>query len=273
MGSVCNGLALHGGFRPFCGTFLVFADYMRPAIRLAALMRAKVVYVFTHDSIGVGEDGPTHQPVEHLASLRAIPGLTVLRPGDGLETAEAWRVALTCEGPAALVLTRQDLPAIDRARFAPASGVADGGYVLAEAEGGAPDVVLIGTGSEVSLCLQAREVLLRRGVRARVVSMPSWERFAALPEARRTQVLGEGLPRLAVEAASSFGWARWVGDRGDVVSLDHYGASAPGPRLFQEFGFTPDAVAARAETLVSPARLVLRVAGTSPSDRSAGSDG
>ena len=249
MASICNGLALHGGFRPYCGTFLVFADYMRPAIRLAALMRARVVYVFTHDSIGLGEDGPTHQPVEHLASLRAIPGLTVLRPGDGAETAEAWRVALTCDGPAALVLTRQDLPWIDRTRCAPAAGVASGGYVLLDADG-PPDLVLIGTGSETSLCLAVRERLSARGIRARVVSLPCWELFAALPERERARVLPEGVPRLAVEAASSFGWARWVGDRGDVVSLDHFGASAPAPRLFSEFGFSPEAVAARAEALV-----------------------
>ena len=256
MASICTGMSLHGGFRPYCGTFLVFADYMRPAIRLAALLRAKVVYVFTHDSIGVGEDGPTHQPVEQLASLRAIPGLTVLRPGDGAETAEAWRVALETDGPVALILTRQDLPAIDRTRCAPASGVAAGGYVLLDPDGGTPDLVLVGTGSETSLCLAAQEVLAARGVRARVVSLPCWERFAARPEAERARVLPDGVPRLAVEAASSFGWARWVGDRGDVVSLDHFGASAPAPRLFAEFGFTPDAVAARAQVLLARSATV-----------------
>jgi transketolase len=241
MGSVLNGMALHGGWRPFGATFLIFSDYMKPAIRLAALMRLPVVYVFTHDSIGVGEDGPTHQPIEQLAGLRAIPGLCVLRPGDANETAEAWRVAIRREGPTALVLTRQALATLDRTALGDARGVAQGGYVLRETAGAR--LTLIATGSEVELALAAADLLAQRGTPARVVSLPSWDLFQALPASERRRVLGVGTVRVAVEAAASLGWERWVGEHGACVSLDHFGASAPAARLFQEFGFTAEAVA------------------------------
>jgi transketolase len=247
MGSICNGLALHGGLRPYCGTFLVFSDYMRPAIRLAALMRLPVVYVFTHDSIGVGEDGPTHQPVEHVAALRAIPGLCVIRPGDAAETAEAWRIALENEGPTALCLTRQGVPTLDRSgaegqRLGAASGVADGAYVLRE---GAvhPDVVLLATGSELSLSLAAADRLQKEGVTARVVSMPCWDRFAARPAAEREALFGGCAVRVGVEAGISQGWHRWIGPSGALVTLDRFGASGPGGELMEHFGFTPEHVA------------------------------
>lgn len=242
MGAVLNGLALHGGLRPYGATFLIFSDYMRPAIRLAALMRLPVIYVFTHDSIGVGEDGPTHQPVEHLASLRAIPGLTVVRPADAAETVEAWRLALESPGPVALCLSRQALPTLDRARLGPAEGLARGGYVLLE---GAPrpDVVLLATGSEVAVALAAAERLRGEGVVARVLSLPCWERFEALAEAEREALMGGATVRVAVEAGASLGWHRWVGPRGAIVALDRFGASGPGPRLMEHFGFTPERVA------------------------------
>ncbi len=249
MGGLLNGMALHGGLRPYGGTFLVFSDYLRPSIRLAALMEQPVVYVFTHDSIGLGEDGPTHQPVEHLAALRAIPGLVVIRPADGPETAWAWRVALErTEGPTALVLTRQDLPALDRGRLAPASGLARGAYVLAELGPGGEDrpadLLLLATGSEVHLALEAADLLVARDLRVRVVSMPSWELFQAQPAAYRDAVLPPAVrARVAVEAGATHGWERWVGDRGAVVGLDRFGASAPGPVVMRELGFTPERVA------------------------------
>ncbi len=239
MGSVLNGMALHGGLRVYGGTFLVFSDYMRPAIRMAALMGLPVVFVYTHDSIGMGEDGPTHQPVEHLASLRAIPNLVILRPADANETAQAWRVALRrLDGPTALVLSRQKLPVLG-----PGGPVERGAYAIVDGS----DVVLIGTGSEVSLCLAAREHLAREGISARVVSMPSWELFRAQPEAYREDVLPSGVPRLAVEAAVSFGWCDWADA---VVGMDSFGASAPGEVLFEEFGFTAQHVAERARELL-----------------------
>ncbi len=252
MASLANGMALHGGVRPYAGTFLIFSDYMRPAIRLAAMMELHVIYVFTHDSIGLGEDGPTHQPVEHLAALRAIPNLTVIRPADAPETAVAWRAALEHrDGPVALVLTRQKLPLLDRETLAPADGLSRGGYVLAEAAGGAARLVLIGTGSEVALCVAARELLEKDGIPTRVVSMPSLDLFARQNAAYREAVLPPAVPhRLAVEAGQTFGWHRWVGDRGGVVGLERFGASAPYERLFREFGFTPGHVAARARALL-----------------------
>jgi transketolase len=253
MAAIQNGIALHGGFLPFAGTFLVFSDYMRPSIRLAALMRLRVVYVFTHDSIGLGEDGPTHQPVEHLAALRAIPGLTVVRPADARETADSWRIALEEEGPVALALTRQDVPALDRSRAGDGDTM-KGAYVLSDDGGPAPDVVLVGTGSETALCVEAARVLHGEGVRARVVSMPCASRFAREPEDYRRAVLPPGVPRVAVEAASSFGWERWVGDTGAVVALDRFGASAPAPRLFAELGFTSENVAAAARAVLSSCR-------------------
>jgi transketolase len=254
MGGVLNGLALHGGLRPFGATFLIFSDYMKASIRLAALMRLPVVYVFTHDSIGVGEDGPTHQPVEQLAALRAMPGIAVIRPADAAETAEAWRVALERRGPTALALTRQALPVLDRTRFGPARGLAGGAYVLKDAEGGAPEVCLIATGSEVETALAAADRLVKESVRVRVVSMPCWELFAARPEREREAILGEGCVRVAVEAGASLGWHRWVGPHGALVTLDRFGASAPAPRLFQEFGFTTEHVAETARRALAASR-------------------
>ena len=252
MAGVLNGMALHGGVRPFGATFLVFCDYARPAIRLAALMGLPVIYVFTHDSIGLGEDGPTHQPVEQLASLRVIPNLVVIRPADAAETAAAWRAALLRrDGPTALVLTRQKVPALVREGEAVPVGVECGGYVLAEATGGAPRVVLLGTGSEVALCVGARALLEAEGVPTRVVSLPSLELFARQPAAYRDAVLPPSVTaRVAVEAGCTFGWHRWVGGAGTVVGLDRYGASAPAERLFAEFGFSPEHVAAAARELL-----------------------
>ena len=255
MGAVLNGMALHRGVRPFGATFLIFSDYMRPAIRLAALMEQPVVYVFTHDSVGLGEDGPTHQPVEQLAALRAIPGLDVVRPADGPETVVAWRAALERrDGPTALVLTRQKVAVIDRTRCAPADGLLRGGYVLAEAGGGAPRVILLATGSEVGLCLAARELLEAGGTPTRVVSLPCFERFARQDAAWRDAVLLPAVPaRLAVELASPAGWHRWVGTGGDVRGIERFGASAPYERILQEFGFTAENVAARARAVLARA--------------------
>jgi transketolase len=247
MGAVMNGLALHGGVLPVGGTFFVFSDYMRPTVRLAALSGAHVVYSWTHDSVGLGEDGPTHQPVEHLASIRAIPGLRVIRPADANETAHAWRVAVDEDGPTALVLTRQAVPVLAGTAEA-ADGVARGGYVLAGTPGTDPDVVLVGTGSEVQVCLAAAESLAGEGVQARVVSLPSWELFAAQDDDYRASVLGDGVPRLAVEAASPFGWERYADD---VVGIDRFGASAPGQVVLDHLGFTPQNVAARAHDLLA----------------------
>lgn len=246
MGSVMNGMALHGGIIPYGGTFLVFADYMRPAIRLAALMRQQVIYVFTHDSIGLGEDGPTHQPIEHLSALRCIPNLLVLRPADAQETAEAWRTALKHRtGPSALVLTRQKLPLIDRATHAAASGVAKGAYVLKDAPEGQPlKAVILATGSEVEVALKAQAELATKGIATRVVSMPSMELFAEQPKEYQESVLPAGVRRVAIEAAHSMSWHRWVGADGTIISIDGFGASAPAPKLFQEYGITPQAVVA-----------------------------
>jgi transketolase len=242
MGAIANGLAAHGGVRPFAATFLVFSDYMRPPIRLAALSELPVIYVFTHDSVFVGEDGPTHQPVEHLPSLRAIPNLLVIRPADANETVEAWRVALEhTAGPVALVLTRQPVPTLDRARYAPASGLRRGGYVLADSGEGPPELILLASGSEVALCVEVYERLVRRGVRARVVSLPCWELFDIQPREYREAVLPPHVERrIAVEAASPLGWERYVGCRGRVVALDRFGASAPYPVIAEQLGFTPN---------------------------------
>ncbi len=255
MGSAMNGLAL-SGFRPFGGTFLIFSDYMRPTIRLAALMQQPVVYVFTHDSIFLGEDGPTHEPIEHLAALRAIPNLVVLRPGDAHETAEAWRVAITRqEGPTALALTRQKLPVLGEAKARAAEGVPRGGYVLADAEGGEPELLLLATGSEVHVVLAAQKLLAGDGIRTRVVSLPSFELFAEQPADYRDAVLPPSVTRrLAVEAARSFGWDRWVGPQGEVLGLDRFGESGKYEDLAKHFGFTPENVAARARALPSGER-------------------
>ena len=256
MGSIMNGMALHGGLIPYGGTFLVFADYMRPAIRLAALMGQNVVYVFTHDSIGLGEDGPTHQPVEHLTSLRCIPNLTVIRPADAGETAEAWRAALRRgEGPVALVLTRQKLGLIDRSRYASAAGLQRGAYVLADAEGGEPEVVLMSSWSEVALVLEAQRRLAGAGVRARAVSMPSHELFAEQEDTYRREVLPAGVPRVAVEAAHPMSWQRWVGDNGVVLGISRFGASAPYARIYEELGLTVDRVVEAARAVLVTARV------------------
>jgi len=254
MASIGNGLALHGGVRPYVATFFVFVDYMRPAMRLASLMGLPVTYVLTHDSIGVGEDGPTHQPIEHLAILRATPNWVELRPADANETVEAWRIALTNgDGPVGLMLTRQNLPTIDRGKYGPADGVAKGAYVLADAAGdAAPELILIGSGSEVALVLEAHERLTAEGVRSRVVNMASWQLFGRQDAAYHESVLPRACRRrLAVEAGVTFGWERWVGDEGEVIGLDHYGASAPAVTLFEEFGFTADNVYRRAKALLS----------------------
>ncbi len=256
MAAILTGLALHGGVLPFGATFLTFSDYMRPSIRLAALSKARVLYIWTHDSIGLGEDGPTHQPVEHLAGLRATPNLLMLRPADAAETVEAWRAALRHkQGPVGLVLTRQKLPVLDRQTLAPASGVARGAYVLAEAGGTAPDVILIATGSEVSVALEAHQRLVRDGIRSRVVSMPSWELFEAQPKAYRDTVLPPAVrPRVSVEAATPFGWERYVGSEGAIIGVNRFGASAPGPVVMREFGFTPEHVVETAKALLEKGR-------------------
>ncbi|MED7949180.1 transketolase [Streptomyces sp. BE303] len=256
MGSTMNGIALHGGTRVFGGTFLVFADYMRPAVRLAALMKLPVTYVWTHDSIGLGEDGPTHQPVEHLASLRAIPGLSMVRPADANETAVAWRTVLerhsSHPGPVGLALTRQNVPTFDRTVFGSAEGTAKGGYVLAEASTGDPQVILLGTGSEVQLAVRAREVLEAEGVATRVVSLPSFEWFQEQDQAYRDSVLPPSVKaRVSVEAGIAQGWRELVGDHGRIVSLEHFGASADYQVLFEEFGLT-------AERVVAEAHIALR---------------
>jgi transketolase len=248
MGGILNGIALHGLTRPYGGTFLVFSDYMRPAVRLAALMELPVTFVWTHDSIGLGEDGPTHQPVEHLWALRAIPGLDVVRPADATETAVAWKTIIErADRPAGLCLTRQKLPVIDRETMASADGTALGGYVLAEAPGGNPQVILIGTGSEVHIALAAREALRQENIAARVVSMPCLEWFAGQDQAYRDQVLPPEIKaRVSVEAGVGLGWRTIVGDAGEMISLEHYGASAAYEKLYAEFGITPERVAAAA---------------------------
>lgn len=258
MASTLNGMALHGGVIPYGGTFLVFTDYLRASLRLAALMGLPVVYVMTHDSIGLGEDGPTHQPIEHLAILRATPNLTLIRPCDGAETASAWRIALeNRNGPTVLALTRQTVPEWPHedaeGGYLPAA--ARGAYVLRDTEG-APDIVLIASGSEVAIAMEAAASLSEQGIAARVVSMPSWELFGAQDAAYRTEVLGAGVPRLAVEAAATLGWERWVGNdpkTGAVIGLDHFGASAPFEVLYEKFGLTPANVTAKALDLLGRA--------------------
>ena len=252
MGAILNGMALHGGLIPYGGTFLIFSDYMRPAIRLAALMRLRVIYVFTHDSIGLGEDGPTHQPVEQLAALRAIPNLTLLRPCDASETAEAWRFALNHKnGPAALVLTRQAVPVLDRSVFAPAAGLRQGAYILEDFQKGTPDLLLIASGSEVHIAIEAARKLGQKGISCRTVSMPSWELFEQQPEAyRRAVIAPEIRVRIAIEAGRTQGWCRYVGDKGDVVGIDHFGASAPYKVLYEQFGITADRVVEKALKLL-----------------------
>jgi transketolase len=255
MGGILNGIALHGGARPYGGTFLIFSDYMRPAIRLAALMELPVIFVFTHDSIGLGEDGPTHQPVEHLTSLRAIPNVAVFRPADAAEMAVGWRVALgRRHGPTALVLTRQTVPVIDRTRYASAAGAALGAYVLSEVDD--PQVILIATGSEVHIALEAQQLLAVQNIRARIVSMPCWELFEAQSTAYRESVLPPRLrERVAVEAGATLAWGRYVGLDGAVVGLDRFGASAPYHAIYRELGLTAEAVVAATRRVVANRNL------------------
>jgi len=256
MCACASGMALHGGVRPFGATFFVFTDYARPAIRLAALMGLPVIYVMTHDSIGVGEDGPTHQPVEHLASLRAMPNLCIIRPADANETSYAWRVAMERRiGPTMLVLTRQNLPVFDRNDVAPAQGVLKGGYILSREKGPKVEVILMATGSEVQLVLSAQNALAAGNIAARVVSMPSWELFREQPQEYRDAVLPPAVTnRLAVEAGSSFGWREWVGDRGAIIAMDRFGASAPAGEIFKQLGFTVENVVTTARKLVGGER-------------------
>ncbi len=239
MGAIVNGLGVHGGLIPFCGTFLVFSDYMRPAVRLAALMGVPAIYVFTHDSLAVGEDGPTHQPVEHTAVLRAIPNLLVLRPADATETAEAWKIAITSKNqPTALLFSRQNLPVIDREALAPVEGVKNGAYVLSDCKG-KPDIILIATGAEVHITLEAQKRLVEKGIAARLVSMPCWELFEQMPDDYKKSVLPADVPiRLSVEAGITMGWERYVGINGGTVGVDRFGSSAPGNTVMKEYGFT-----------------------------------
>ncbi|HVP58327.1 MAG TPA: transketolase C-terminal domain-containing protein, partial [bacterium] len=251
MAAIVNGMALHGGLIPYGSTFLVFSDYMRPALRFAALMQAPSIFIFTHDSIALGEDGPTHQPVEHLMSLRAIPGLTIIRPADANETRAAWRLMLARRRPAALVLTRQKLPVLGRAGRATDDGVAQGAYTVLEPTGIPPAIVLIATGSEVHLALAASDLLRERGIAARVVSMPSWEAFEEQPEAYRKALLPRGVPKLAIEAGSSVGWWKYVGQDGAVIGLDRFGASAPGEIAYSRLGFNVERVVQAATQLMA----------------------
>ncbi len=252
MGAIANGMAIHGGIIPYTATFLIFSDYMRPPIRLAALMEQRVVYIFTHDSIGLGEDGPTHQPIEQLLGLRSVPNLVVLRPADATETVEAWKVALgRRQGPTVLALSRQNLPVLDRSALAPASGVQRGGYTLWEATE-KPDVILIGTGSEVQIAMEAGKVLSDQGVAAREVSLPSWELFDAQPAEYRDSVLPpEVRARVSIEAATPMGWRQYVGDQGVAIGIPHFGASAPAGVLYEEFGLTAQRMAEEANRLVT----------------------
>ncbi|MGH8154353.1 MAG: transketolase [Rhodanobacteraceae bacterium] len=252
MGAIANGMAAHGGFIPYTATFLIFSDYMRPPMRLAALSKLHVINVFTHDSIALGEDGPTHQPVEQLAGLRAVPNMLVLRPGDANETAEAWRVAIeTSDRPTVIALSRQNVPTLDRDKFASAEGVRKGAYVLLDAPAGAPELIVIGTGAETDLAAKAVEKLQAEGIRARAVSMPSWELFEQQDQAYRDSVLPPNVhARLAVEAGCRQGWERWVGDHGSGVGVNKFGASAPGDTVLEKYGFTVDNVVAKAKALL-----------------------
>jgi len=251
MGAAMSGMVL-SKLRPFGGTFFNFSDYLKPAVRLAALMEVPVIYVFTHDSIGLGEDGPTHQPIEQLAALRAMPNILVLRPGDANEVVEAWKLAIShTHGPTALVLSRQAMPTFDRTKVAPAAGVARGAYVLSDAPGGQPDVILIGTGSELGLCVAAQEKLAADGVKARVVSIPSWELFERQDAVYKESVLPALVTaRVTVEMASTFGWERYAGAKGKIIGMRTFGASAPLKDVLKKFGFTVENVVATAKEAV-----------------------
>ncbi len=248
MGAAVNGMALHGGLIPFGATFFVFSDYMRASVRLAALMGIHSIFVYTHDSIGVGEDGPTHQPVEHLMSFRVMPDLTVIRPADANETVEAWKIAIKEKKPVVLVLTRQNVPVLDPDKYPVREGVKKGAYILKDSEH--LDIILIGTGSEVHVCLEAAEILEKEGIKTRVVSMPSWELFFQQDEDYRKSVLPEDIPKIAVEAGSSLGWREIVGEKGDVIGMNSFGASAPGGELMERFGFTAENIVIRAKKLL-----------------------
>jgi transketolase len=251
MAAAANGIVLHGGLRPFVSTFFNFVDYLKPSLRLSALMEQPVIYVFTHDSIALGEDGPTHQPIEQLAMLRAIPNVLDLRPSDANETAEAWKMAAAhLDGPSVIILSRQKTPNLDRTVFSSATGVSKGAYILREASGGEPALILIATGSEVSLIVEAADRLEEQGIATRVVSMPSWKLFESQPMEYRKNVLLPGTPKLAVEAGASLGWHKYVGSEGDVLAIDHFGASAPAEILLEKFGFTTANVIKRAQELL-----------------------
>jgi transketolase len=252
MGAIASGMALHGGLIPYTATFLIFYDYMRPSVRLAALMGLHVIYIFTHDSIGLGEDGPTHQPIEQLMGLRTVPKLVTLRPADATETLEAWKVAMTRQhGPTALILSRQNLPMLDRAKLAPASGLQQGGYILWEAAS-LPDVIIIGTGSEVHIALEAGKLLKDKDITARVVSLPSWELFDAQPIEYRNEVLPPDIrARVSIEAATPLGWQRYVGLDGTAIGLTRFGASAPAGVIYQELGLTAQRVTDEAQRLLA----------------------
>ncbi len=251
MGGIANGMAVHGGIIPYAATFLIFYDYMRPPVRLAAMMQQRVIYIFTHDSVGLGEDGPTHQPIEHLAGLRAVPNLTVIRPADATETIEAWKIALeNRQGPTALILTRQKLPLLDRKILAPAGGVQRGGYILWQSAE-SPAIILIGTGSEVHIALEAGRLLEQKGIVASVVSLPCWGLFDAQPEEYRKSVLPPDIKaRVSIEAAATMGWKKYVGDEGIAIGIDRFGASAPYRVIYDNFGLTAQRMADEAERLL-----------------------
>jgi transketolase len=240
MGAIANGIALYSGMIPYTATFLIFSDYMRPAIRLSALMKTHVIFVFTHDSIGLGEDGPTHQPIEHLVSLRTIPGLTLIRPADANETSAAWQIAIERKGPTALILTRQKLPILDHQITK--EGLPRGAYILEGHESNSPDIILIGTGSEVHLARESSIKLEEQGISSRVVSMPSWEIFDEQNEDYKKKILPRNIPKIAIEAGTEIGWCRYTGENGDVIGLNRFGASAPGNIVYNELGFNKENV-------------------------------
>jgi len=249
MGSICNGIAVHGGLIPYASTFLVFYDYMRPSVRLASLMKQRIIFIYTHDSVGVGEDGPTHQPIEQIAGLRSVPGLVTLRPADIAETVESWKIALERNGPTALVLTRQNLPLLDRTRL-PFSDVKRGAYILWESDP-QPEIILMGTGSEVNIVLSAGQLLGQNGVKVRVVSMPSWELFEQQPNEYKEKILPSTIEkRISMEAASPFGWERYVGSKGVIIGINHFGTSAPGNVIYEKFGLTAEGVVIEANKLL-----------------------
>jgi transketolase len=255
MGGILNGMALYGGVIPYGGTFLVFSDYMRPSIRLAALMKLRPIYIFTHDSIGLGEDGPTHQPIEQLAALRAIPGVIVVRPADANETVEAWKVAIEHKGsPVALALTRQKTPIFDREKFAPAENLSKGAYILVQSDEN-PEVIIIASGSEVSIAVEAFNVLQSEGIKLRIVSFPSWELFEAQSEEYKESVLPKSIKaRISIEAGVSQGWEKYLGENGEAISIEQFGASAPYEIIFKEYGFTSEAVVKKAKDVIGKVR-------------------